>query len=704
MINVTLFAGFKRCMGDIPLIDALYDIRNGKYATEINRIRAFMDAGNQDEADMQKKKLPAITVSATYQKQRLPKYMTGYNPLTILDFDELNKEDLPRLLALVREAVYTVACWISPRGRGIKIIVYPAVGTELIPANHLAVYKLVKDWYERLLGVGADTSGSDAGRLCIMSYDQQLYLSPRFEPWLKGEGTLPTDLPPIEAIGGKTVSQLISSARRKASRKFPYAEGNRNNYVHLFAGYCNRFGVAREEVEAYAAKSFDDLPVEERRQAIDSAYAHTEQYATEKPAFRLQRGDSFVNQIQEFLTKYYKLRRNIVRRTVEYRDLKKHDAFQPVTDYWENSVWCALQKSGVFCRVSDLRSVIYSDFSPEYNPFKSYFDNLPRWDGTTDPIGRLAATIDTTRPEYWEKCLKKWLVAVVACAIDERQTNHTVLLLSGAQGVGKTTWLRNLVPPVLRNYVFSGNLDPTAKDSSLLMSNCFLIILDELSGQSRVELNQLKALITKDSILERRPYARNAETFVRCASFAATVNDSQILTDRTGSRRFLCFETLRIDYTSEIDHAAIYAQALALYKQNFRYWFAENDITEINDNNEPFQQSCPEAELFYTYFRKPVRFELPLLLSTSEILSKIAERTRYSMTTMSVNLLGRVLKSGEFESQKRHGKRLYAVMELSNDQVEARRKGFGYDPSDEGEGGDNKDDGGGGRPDPQLPF
>ena len=191
---------------------------------------------------------------------------------------------------------------------------------------------------------------------------------------------------------------------------------------------------------------------------------------------------------------------------------------------------------------------------------------------------------------------------------------------------------------------------------------------------------------------------------MRRASFAATVNDSQILTDRTGSRRFLCFETLRIDYTSEIDHAAIYAQALALYKQNFRYWFAENDITEINDNNEPFQQSCPEAELFYTYFRKPVRFELPLLLSASEILSKIAERTRYSMTTMSVNLLGRVLKSGEFESQKRHGKRLYAVIELSNDQVEARRKGFGYDPSDEGEGGDNKDDDGGGRPDPQLPF
>ena len=87
------------------------------------------------------------------------------------------------------------------------------------------------------------------------------------------------------------------------------------------------------------------------------------------------------------------------------------------------------------------------------------------------------------------------------------------------------------------------------------------------------------------------------------------MNDSQILTDRTGSRRFLCFETLRIDYTSGIDHTAIYAQALALYKQGFRYWFADQDITEINENNEPFQQSSPEAELLFTYFRKPVRFE-----------------------------------------------------------------------------------------------
>ncbi len=169
MIKVTVFARFKTCMGDVNLIDVLSDIRNGKYATSINRIRACMDKGDLEAADMQKKALPAITISATYRGQRLVEYMTAYNPLIILDFDDLKKEDLPHLLALVREAVYTVACWISPRGHGIKVIVYPVVGLELVPQSHPAIYKRVKDWYQRLLGTKADTSGSDAGRLCIVS-------------------------------------------------------------------------------------------------------------------------------------------------------------------------------------------------------------------------------------------------------------------------------------------------------------------------------------------------------------------------------------------------------------------------------------------------------------------------------------------------------------------------------------------------------
>lgn len=678
MLKVTMFAKFKTCMGDVNLIDVLYDIRGGKYAPVVNRIRVCMDKNDTGTADRLKRGLPAVTISATYQKRRVAAYLTGYNPLTILDFDELQPEEMPRLLALLREAVYTVACWISPRGRGIKVIAYPAVGLELVPENHVAVYNLVKDWYGKLLGVEVDASGKDAGRLCLVSHDPALSISPRFEPWLKGEGSLPTGLPPIEAVVSDKAAKLLAAARKNTTRKMAYAEGNRNNYVYLFASHCNRLGVEKREVEKYAGKVFADLSAEECRLAVDSAYTRTDQHATtEAKTQRASRGDGFVCRIQEFLTPRYELRRNLVRRLVEYRDKKGEGAaFLPVTDYWENSVWCALQKEEVFCHVSDLRAVIHSDFSPGYDPFCSYFEQLPAWDRQTDPIGVLAATLETTRPDFWRKCFEKWLVALVACAIDKHKENHTVMLLSGAQGLGKTTWLRHLVPPGLREYVYSGNLDPASKDSSLMMSDCFLIILDELSGQSRMELNRLKAMITKDSVRERRPYARNAEMYDRRASFAATVNDSQILTDRTGSRRFLCFEATQIDYTSPVDYAAVYAQALALFRDGFRYWFANTDIAEVNDNNEPFQQTCPEVELFYTYFRKSDRFEFPILLSSSEIVAKIAEKTRLPLTNISVNVIGKMLKRDGFVCQKKHGKWLYSVIELNFDQVEARRKGF----------------------------
>lgn len=71
---------------------------------------------------------------------------------------------------------------------------------------------------------------------------------------------------------------------------------------------------------------------------------------------------------------------------------------------------------------------------------------------------------------------------------------------------------------------------------------------------------------------------------------------------------------------------------------------------------------------------------------------------------MSINQHGKVLKSAGFESKKRHEKWLFAVIELSHDQIETRRKGFGYDPADSDECVDNEVDGRVVAPEPKLPF
>lgn len=680
MIESTVFTDFRNNRGNKALATIATEIGNGTFKTTIELHRAALLAGDQKTAERIKKSLEAFTVSATYSQARKAGHLTHYNPLLILDIDGLAADAIAHLRMLINESPYTVLSFLSPGGLGLKIVAYSAVDIELTPNNHRLIYDTMKNWYQQKLGVAIDASGSDAGRLCFVSYDPEMYASPRFSEWLHtGEG-VPADLPLLHPVTPKQqkkakpadAARQLASARTLLDQKESYQDGNRNNYVYHYACLCNRMGIAPEKVIEYCKAQFADLSDEECSNSIASAYNNRDEYNTLQTK---QGGGAKVEMIQQYLDKHYVLRKNVVRGLIEYREKNKRGSiYLPVTDYWENSIWCTLQLMGVYCKISELRSVIHSEFSKEFDPFKSYFQKLPAWDGQTDYIAQLASTITTTNPDYWVVCLRKWVVATVACAIDEGKENHSVLLLSGDQGLGKTTWCRNLVPPELRQYVYSGNLDPASKDASLLLSDCYLIILDELSGQSRMELNRLKAMITKNFVRERRAYARNAEMYERRASFAATVNDSQVLTDRTGSRRFLCFETRTIDYQKPLDYKGIYAQAYALYKSGFKYWFSDNDITQINDNNEPFQQSSPEEELFYTFFRRPTRFEHPQLLSSSEIIAKIAEKTRLPITPINVNNLGKMLKRAQFEYTIRKGKRLFSVIELTFDEVKALQR------------------------------
>ena len=681
MVQISVFVMFRIYQGNRALVAVLTEIKAGRYAPDVRKLRGCLADGDKAAAERIKKGLPAFTVSALYNGKRLKECLTGYNPLLILDLDGLTAADIVRLRTLIETAAYTVACFLSPGGAGLKVIVYAAVRLERVPENHRVLYDTMKAWYENLLGVGIDASGSDAGRLCFVSDDSGLFLSPRFSDWLNDTGQLPGDIPMLEPLLPRMVSKdknqapLFARARHRASCKSKYEDGNRNNYVYQFSCHCNRLGILKAETEAYCNQKFSDLPADEIRQAVESAFTHTDEAGKEETP---EKGEGKVEDIRRFLSAAYTLRYNVVRGLIEWQQTKKKGRkdFVPVTDYWENSVWCAMQMAGIRCKLPELHAVVHSDYSKEYNPFTAYFDSLPPWDGTTDHIALLAATIATDRPDYWQTCLRKWLVATVACAIDTKQENHSVLLLSGEQGIGKTTWCRHLVPPSLSEYIYTGNLDPSSKDAMLLLSDCFLIILDELSGQSRMELNRLKVMITKNTVRERRAYARNAETYTRRASFLATVNDSQVLTDRTGSRRFLCFEAQGIDYTTPVDHTGIYSQALALFRSGFKFWFSDTDIAEVNTNNEAFQQSSPEEELFYTYFRRPGRFDAPLYLSSSEILAKLAEKTRLSITNLNVNNLGKMLKRSDFEQVKRNGRRLFAVIEMTFDQVKARQMGI----------------------------
>lgn len=326
-------------------------------------------------------------------------------------------------------------------------------------------------------------------------------------------------------------------------------------------------------------------------------------------------------------------------------------------DYQFNSVFRHIQNKGGSIGQQTLHGLLQSDFTPTYHPFRDYFTGLEPWDGKTDYIKQLADKVKTTDQEYFAFCFRKWLVAMVASAVDPKVINHSVLLFKGPQGIGKTTFFANLMPPVLKDYIYSGYLDPQNKDSMVHLSEMLLICLDELETLTKKSEGALKEIITKGEIRIRKAYGRFATSLTRHASFCGAVNNTNILHDKTGSRRFLIHEVKSIDYQSMGDMDKVFSQAYSLYKSGeFRYWFDTEDIKVIQAHNVRFEVHTVEEELLLDSFvpAKPKQHGA-LKLRSSEILKKLHDGKVPNGSHGASIRLGQALTKHGFESAQNGG-------------------------------------------------
>ena len=463
--------------------------------------------------------------------------------------------------------------------------------------------------------------------------------------------------------------------------------------MHLLACNLNRKGVPMPAALGFILSDYN-YNVQEVTATVNSAYKNITEHnksslsispngeiskqsksnkSSEEDTDEEEEKPSFIDRLENFLNNRYNFRYNVVSGKLEYKTVKA-TLWKPVTDFVENSILREILKAKVKCNINTLRNLLRSDFCEEFDPFKTYFDNLPNNKEETDYITELANTITTTRQDLWLECFKKWFVAMVACVTNDKAINQTVIVFSGKQGVGKTTWIEKLIPKPLKDYMFSGTINPNNKDTLIHLAECMLINLDELENLNRTEIGTLKELITKTHIRMRKAYGHNNETLPRRASFAGSVNTAQFLNDTTGSRRFLCFEVEHIEYTHNIDINNAYAQAKQLYKDGFRYWFNQEEIKEINLNNEQYQIRSPEEELLLTWFEIADRDTANNFLNTTQIAAKLADKAKLNITDGTVMKLGKALKKhGYLRLSKKNGY-VYAVRELSWEEVDNKNK------------------------------
>ena len=362
---------------------------------------------------------------------------------------------------------------------------------------------------------------------------------------------------------------------------------------------------------------------------------------------------------------------------------------QEVGSYWTdittadvNDIVCDCSaQSGLQITAREVLAVLQSHRIPDVHPLREYVLNCrPYTTDQPDWIAWLASRVTVAGGEeeqkLWVTCFRKWFVAMVASWLSDEVVNQQVLVLVGKQGIFKTTWLEHLLPPELRAYSCKmANSTSLNKDERLRIAEYGLIALDEIDAMGPRELNVMKSVITASDISERAAYGYTKERRIRLASFCASGNKTEFLTDITGNRRWLPFQAQSIanPFYITLPYEQIYAQAKYLIENDFQYWFDLDDIDEIEAHNDDFRAQENEEQLLAVYFDIPAAGS-GQFMTTAEISDKLVSWGSIKKP-MPLNRLGMLLKKAGYRDVRRGEQRTrgWIVYERTLDEVNANR-------------------------------
>lgn len=349
-----------------------------------------------------------------------------------------------------------------------------------------------------------------------------------------------------------------------------------------------------------------------------------------------------------FLCKKYDFRYNSVMKYTEYRPKDKdYWGYQPVDARVQKRMTLEVQLANIRVSIKDVRNYLESDLLSTYNPVEDFlFKCAGKWDGK-DYIRALARTVPTDNP-YWEDWFYTWFLAMVnqwRSYSHRKYGNSVAPLLISRQGYNKSTFCRSLVPPELQ-WGYNDNLVLSEKRQVLqAMCQALLLNLDEFNQISpQVQQGFLKNIIQLPSVKMKPPYGSHVQEFPRMASFIATSNMEDILSDPSGNRRFLGVElTGPIDVSQLPNYEQLYAQALAALQAGEKTYFDAEQTKLIMASNRKFEVISPVDQYFNLYFDLTDDVKLGEYLTAAEIFQELKSHIGSSAKLSNLISFGRKL-------------------------------------------------------------
>ena len=376
--------------------------------------------------------------------------------------------------------------------------------------------------------------------------------------------------------------------------------------------------------------------------------------------------------IELFLNENYVFRRNTLNGKVEYAMLPKADVFRPLTKEALNSIVIRAKREQILEKGSpktEITEYVESEEVSEYNPAQAFLTTLPKWDGQNH-IARIFGRIPGISSEQLNY-LTIWLRSAVAhwLQMDMLHGNECVPTFIGAQGCGKTTFVRRLLPLELREY-YLDHLNLSNKfDKEMALTNNLIVNLDELEAIGVKQQSKLKQTLSVSKVNGRPIFGRTQQDRPRFASFVATTNNPHPLTDPTGSRRYICIQIPDghlINNEGDIDYLQLYAQVVyELQELKAPYWFSNDEVARIQQLNQDFMEQKDLGEMFVVCFRQPHEGEVVKTMNCSEIISLMQKDYPSLQNTVGNKVrLGKTISALGFKHKEHSHVAYYEVVPL----------------------------------------
>jgi predicted P-loop ATPase len=708
----------------VDIDDFLEQIRDGRYEDTVNLVRT---SKTETEKKEHKKKLPNVTISGIFKKASNNGLVT-HSGFICMDIDHIqNPNDWSSTLAS-DENVYS--CFVTASGEGLAILFKIETDKEkhndafdAIAEYLYSKYKLCSDpqcrnlarrrfaSFDPFLWINHDApiwtkylpkkkqqkypqhviyNSSDFDRIIKKINDRGIDITGSYSDWLRigfgladkfGEGGR-SYFHDISRHSDKYDNKVCDRQYDRCLKSQNHEKINTIATVYYFAklnGVETISDTTNQISKLAASQKRANIPLSRAAEIIlqnETIMATASPKEVEDIVEQVYESDikiDLTNEIVEavvsILQEQYPLKFNVLTRRIEVNGYN-------LDNRKLNTIF--LQLNGIFEKLTfdKLERIIFSHYTPEYNPLKDYFESRKeiRPKGAIDAL--LSSIISDTGgknfPQYVNYFAKKWVVGVVATIFGEH--NPLLLVLSGSRhGSGKTEWFRRLLPKELQRYYAESKLD-AGKDDEILMTQKLMIMDDELSGKSKQQASKLKELTSKEKFTLREPYGRYNEDLTRLASLCATTNHTDFINDPTGNRRIIPINVIDIDkpkYNS-IDKEKFWMEAYHLYHDGeFDFRILGEDIDKLKMCTDAFQSVNEEAELILKYYSLPndnshmERSGIRKQVTNTEIKSYLEKSTQQRLTGTK---LGIALKEAGFVQNvvtiQKKTFRFYDVIEL----------------------------------------